>query len=340
MNLLTLVCPTYNRESYLKRSVDFWASQPFVVIYMDGSPEASTIDFTFFHNLYYFHDPSFIVDRLAAASRLITTPYACMIGDDEYLVPSALHECIYFLQSHLSHASCMGRALGFDRKFDRLLFHQVYPRLHDLKLTDDSPMRRLEIHWNHYVPAHVYAVMRTSVWKLAIELLFKYQFNVYSITEIQFESVVSAAGKSEVLTILYWLRSNEAPPTRNTGDPSLDPSKTFAGWWRNPATSSQKQDFLDSLAEACGSEVDLKGLKIVFDCYVVNHLRNQALKKGFMGWFRSLKTRGVGKIKRVLSRFLPDFAEDSLELLRKQGVHIDEDDLLKCCNSIKASWHS
>jgi len=82
LNLLTLVCPTYKRDPYLKRSVEFWARQPFEIIYMDGSPEASDIDFTGFANVRYFHDPRFIHDRLNAAAGLIATPYACMIGDD------------------------------------------------------------------------------------------------------------------------------------------------------------------------------------------------------------------------------------------------------------------
>ena len=338
LNLLTLVCPTYKRQFYLKRSVAFWARQPFQIIYTDGSPEASDIDFTGFANVRYFHDPRFIHDRLNAAAGLIATPYACMIGDDEYLISSALHECIDFLQAHPSHSSCMGRAIGFDRKSDRLVFHEVYPRLKDRKLTDNSPMQRLENHWTEYVPAHCYAVTRTPVWKLAIELAFKNQFNVFAIGEIQMESVVAAAGKSEVLPILYWLRSREAPLTRNTGEPSLDTSKSFAAWWRNPATISQKEAFLDSLAEACGSDVDCKGLEIAFDRYVASY--SYSREPGFSGWLRSLMPRGVGKIKRVLSLFLPDFAEDPLELLRKQGVHIDEDDLLKCCNSINQSWQS
>ena len=336
LNMLTLVCPTYKREFYLKRSVEFWSCQPFEVIYMDGSPEASTIDFTCLHNLRYFHDPRFIHDRLNAAAGLIATPYACMIGDDEYFISSALHECIDFLQIHPQHAACMGRALGFDRKGDQLVFTSVYTRLHDRKLTDDSPMQRLENHWANYVPSHCYAVTRTSAWKLAMDLSSNYRLDVYSIAEIQWETVLVSAGKSEVLPILYWLRSDEAPPTRNTGDPSLDPSKTFAGWWRNPATSSQKQDFLESLAAACGSDVDCKELEIVFDVYVASYSR----EPGSRAWLRSIKPRVVGKLKRVFSRLIPTLAEDPLQLLRKQGVYIDDEGLKKCFDSIKQSWQA
>lgn len=333
LNLLTLVCPTYKRESYLKRSVEFWARQPFEIIYMDGSPEACDIDFTGFANVRYFHDPRFIMERLETAAGLISTPYSCMIGDDEYFVPSALQDCIDFLQDHPSHASCMGRALGFDKRSDQLVFHTAYPRLQGLKLTDDSPIQRLAIHWAQYVPAHCYSVTRTPVWKRAVNLSFVSQFNVYSIPEIQWETVISAAGKSEVLPILYWLRSAEAPPTRNTGDPCLDTSHSFGFWWRNPATSSQKKDFLESLVGACSSDVDIKGLETVLDGYVAS----KYAKKGFMHRLRSVKKRIVGKLKRVLFQLIPTLAEDPIELLLKQGVHIDNEGLQKCFNSIKAS---
>ena len=336
LNLLTLVCPTYKRESYLKRSVEFWARQPFEIIYMDGSPEASDIDFSGFANVGYFHNPNLWMERLETAAGLISTPYACMVGDDEYFVPSALQDCSDFLQVHPSHASCMGRALGFDRMSDQLVFNTAYPRLKGLKLTDDSPMQRLAIHWAQYVPAHCYSVTRTPVWKRAVNLSFVRQYNAFAIAEIQWESVICAAGKSEVLPILYLLRSYESPPTRNTGDPSLDPSKTFAGWWRNPATSSEKQDFLESLAEACSSDVDCKELEIVFDVYVASYSR----EPGSRAWLRSIKPRVVGKLKRVFSRLIPTLAEDPLQLLRKQGVYIDDEGLKKCFDSIKQSWQA
>lgn len=336
LNLLTLVCPTYKRESYLKRSVEFWARQPFEIIYMDGSPEASDIDFTGFANVRYFHDPRFLIERIETAAGLIATPYACMVGDDEYFVPSALRDCINFLELHPSHASCMGRALGFYRKSNQLVFHTVYPLLQGLKLTVDSPMQRLIIHWAKYVPAHCYSVVRTPVWKRAVNLSFVSQFNVYSIPEIQWESLIVAAGKSEVLPILYWLRSAEAPPTRNTGDPSLDPSKSFVAWWRNPATSSQKKDFLESLAQGCGSGVDINGLEIVYDRYVANRSSNS----GISGRLRSIKMRFFGKLKRILFRLFPTLAESPLDVLSKQGVQIDSAGLRECLDSIKVSWQT
>lgn len=336
MNMLTLFCPTYKRESYLKRSVEFWARQPFEIIYMDGSPEASDIDFTAFANVRYFHDPRFILERLETAAGLITTPYACMVGDDEYFVPSALQDCIDFLQVHPSHVSCMGRALGFDRKSDQLVFHSAYPGLQGLKLTYDSPIQRLAILWDQSVPAHVYSVTRTPIWKRAINLSFTSQFNVFSVVEIQWETVISAAGKSEVLPILYWLRSREATPTRNMGDPTLDTSHSFGFWWRNPATSSQKKDFLESLVGACSSDVDIKGLEIILDRYVAS----KYAKRGIMHRFRSVKNRIVGRLKRDLFQLIPTLAEDPIELLRKQGVHIDNEGLQKCFNSIKASWQA
>jgi len=331
---LTLICPTYKRESFLKRSVDFWAGKPFDIIYVDGSPEASNIDFTGFENLRYIFDPSPVYNRLERAAGLISTPYACMIGDDEYLVPSALQECIDFLHARPSHSSCMGRALGFNRRGDRLVFFDAYSRLQDRKLIADSPMQRLSDHLSRYEPAHCYAVTRTSVWKRAIELASKNQFNVFSIGEIQIECVIVALGKSEVLPILYWLRSCEAPPSRNTGDPSLDPSKTFEGWWRNPTTISVKQDFLESLAEACGSYVDCKELEITFDRYVANY----SPKLCSVAYLRSIKTRVFRKIKLLFGYFLPSITGNPLAILRKQGVHVDAGELQKCFDSIKASW--
>ena len=74
----------------------------------------------------------------------------------------------------------------------------------------------------------------------AIKAALAVELDVYAIFELSTELLVLAAGKSTVLPALYWLRSFEVPPLRNTGDIALNPSKTFAHWWQVRTSKCKK----------------------------------------------------------------------------------------------------
>lgn len=272
-----------------------------------------------------------------------------MIGDDEFYVPSALQACVDFLEQHSNYVSCMGRAIGFSRLQDKIVLRPQYPRLKDRDLSDNAAVNRLASHFSSYVPMHCYAVTRTDVFRFAMEAALSIELDIFAIFELVEEFLVVAAGKSIVLPVLYWLRSHEAPPLRNTGDLSLDPSKRFDHWWQTKESEREKKDFCKYLSTASCGVVCERDVEKVFDCYCENAYGQDAswdrsLSYRFKSFLPSQLKRPLRLLKargRVLVNQLADPAATSNEVfqeLRDQGVMIDEDGLAECLASIKKSW--
>lgn len=347
---LTLLCPSFERHHYLERSCRFWGDRSDVfVLYADGSQSPLETAATNAPNLRYLHQPIGLKQRLLGLLDLVHTPYVCMMGDDEFYIPSSLQNCVEFLESHSDYVSCMGRAIGFSRLQDKIVLSPQYPRLRDRDLSDSGALNRLESHFSPYVPAHSYAVTRTEVFRAAMQPALANKLDVFAIGELIHEFLVVAAGKSIVLPVLYWLRSHEAPPLRNTGDLSLDPSKRFDHWWQNEKLIAEKKDFCQYLSEASCGSIDAVEVEQVFNFYVdrkygqasgksrsLSHRLKQTLPDSLKKPLRLVKAR-AGMLANHLGNPVVQ-SNAALQELRDQGVMIDDDGLAECHASIKESW--
>ena len=347
---LTLLCPSFERHRYLERSCRFWGDRDDVcVIYADGSQSQFDSPVLNASNLRYFHRPNSFQERLLWLIDQAETPYVCMLSDDEFYLPSSLRLCVDFLEKHPDYVACMGRAIGFSRLNGKVALHEQYPRLKDRDLCDSSPLTRLESHFSAYTPSHFYAVTRTDVFRNALKVSLSIEWDVYALFELVTEFLIVASGKSIVLPALYWLRSREVPPLRNTGYLALDPAKSFVHWWRSNEFESQKIDFCNCLSVASSKVVDVDEVRRIFHCYfnIISGnapIRDQSSLKRLkldsllliMKYLRALKARGGILIDQLIH---PDPRNMSaLQELRDQGVSIDEVLLAQCFSSIKGSW--
>lgn len=189
------------------------------------------------------------------------------MGDDEYYIPSALNTCTDFLDQNQDYISCMGRALGFTTIRSKLIYFNDYNFLEDLHLDSNSPLERLMKHFSAYTPAHCYAVTRFETFSFVMRTALSFSYDVYAIIELIEEFLAISQGKSIVLPILYWLRSHESLPIRNTGDLTLNTSKTFAKWWPNPKTNQETTAFCLALAKATHFELNQAQIESVFNIY-------------------------------------------------------------------------
>lgn len=349
MARLTLLCPTYNRHQYLDRSCRFWQNRDVDVIYADGSQSAFAGTCLAASNLRYMHSPVGFYQRLAAMSAEVGTPYVCMMGDDEYYIPSSLHICVDYLDSHPDYVACMGRAIGFSRSLGDIVLKNQYPLLHGRSLSDDLALTRLTKHFSAYVPSHCYAVTRTDVFRSAIDAALSNKLDVYAISELIEEFLIVSAGKSIVLPILYWLRSFEEPPLRNTGDISLNLSKGFDEWWKHLENNEAKKRFCYELSASCSNSVDRCLVEHIFDLYHFYAYPNPGFSRGAsLRWLMSALPGFVKKTNGFLLAAAKPFAQYLLNpsiqsgftllSLRGQGVQIDHKALAECLASIKSSW--
>ena len=113
LSMLTVVVPSLNRQSYLLRQIRFWSSSSAHLVIVDGSssPLSDRIRSAIetHSRITYRHVVSSLPDRLGLAGGLIKTPYAVMLGDDEFHLPTGLGASLSVLKENPDLVGCMGQ---------------------------------------------------------------------------------------------------------------------------------------------------------------------------------------------------------------------------------------
>ena len=121
------------------------------------------------------------------SEKFIDTEFTILSCDDEFYLPSAFCSCIKYLLAESEYSSCGGRALGFGTYNYTIYGLEVYPKLKDRILNQDSPLERIYNHFSIYVPSHHYSVIRSEKFKLISKLVFEKKFSMYGGSELQLE---------------------------------------------------------------------------------------------------------------------------------------------------------
>jgi glycosyltransferase domain-containing protein len=291
LSKLTLVIPTYNRQQYAVRNMQYWSGRGITLHVVDGSsqPIRENIINSFSENIFYHHLPIPLVDRLSFIMENLQTEYTSWCGDDEFYIASALEESINELDSNSDLVAVCGRSLGFYHKDSSVYGELVYPLMENYKLLQDNPFDRMITHFRNYTQTALYAVVRTNVWQQSFKAYTEHEFPLYAIGEYQFEMAVSYFGKSKVIPTLMWLRSQETTPIRGT-DPSLNPKNRVHEWWLNPENGTMKEDFVQTMAETLdvGEQSNInkikEAIKKSLDAYVEFSLDYFGERKGNFIW--------------------------------------------------------
>ena len=344
LNDLTLVIPTYNRERFIKRSISYWKDYDVNVLIVDGSKSGITgcFDYASYENIHYHHRPISFFARLKYASELVETKYVSILSDDEFFIPSAIKSCILELGKDKSLVACGGQCVGFRYKNRQVIGHRFYHLLDNYALLNDSPIERMILHMNPYTPSMIYSIMKSEIWKKLIRIISSKVFDVFAISELQFELAACFYGKSKTIQELFWLRSMENIPLR--GEKGLDNSKRFYDWWKDEAKVIERNEFLEHMInhlassnKASNSRLQ-EGLIEALNIYWERQNRNVSTINShkttlFSSIRRTLfKTKSIlSSIKLTLKRLLSHEHQISkvFSKLEKQQIKIDSRELNK-----------
>ncbi len=243
----------------------------------------------------YFHRPTGFYDRLKAALKYIDTPYASLAADDEFFLKSGLLAAIDYLDKNQDYVACGGQAVGFWRAQDDIFMTKQYAGNSGFDLNHDDRAKRIEDHFSKYTPASVYATVRSADFIAAITAMTEHEFSVYSIGELQLEMFYAWRGKVKVLDHIYWLRSEENTPTRNT-DPSLFPDRRLEKWWMNHNDQTDKKKFIEIMSRhMAGADFEVpqteRAIRIAMDAYVKFALHYYAPRSMFSKIINSVSYR-------------------------------------------------
>lgn len=245
---LTIVIPTYQRPSYLLRTLAFVTKFEFgSVIVADGSPDsdiASEIGELFPTVTYLWSDSGFI-ERVAEASKLVKTKYVALWADDEYWLPSFLLRAIAYLESNPGYSLCLGQVISFTSS-PVPRFGKAYERLQGIDSLGLTPQERLSKRLLNYAWGGLWGVASAEVWRRTWQHMFRHQYPVRGSSELQFELSMAWQGGVKIFHELAWCRSLESESITDSADPSINSySPLFQDWWK-ACPDSSKDDFVSS----------------------------------------------------------------------------------------------
>lgn len=286
---LTIIIPSYNRQKYLLRQLEFWKNIEVKVLVLDGTEIAcSKLSEYNSPDIKVIHIPETIEKRLGLAAQMIDTKYAAMISDDEFFIPSALDSIIQFLNKNLSYAACKGRAIGFntDSKY-QTLGQMAYEDLKDYDLNSESSTERLINHMSPYVMASLWAVHRSEVLITCLDFISRTRtYSTAAAVEVQISMITAWHGKIRVLNELMWLRSYE-----NDNIWWSYGNLTVARWFRESKYKKEVHEFIKSIA--CLTGCDPKYIRL-------------ALKRNTIDAEKMLKKRPlIIRLASIFSRYIP-----------------------------------
>ena len=341
---LTIIIPTYNRQAFALRSIEYWSDTNVKLVVIDGTEKSidSVIVNQFKPNIKYIHGPASYYKRMLSAIDLVETEYVLWGCDDEFYIPSALNACIKKLSLDPELVTCGGRSALFDWKNNLVTGFDVYPKLKNLNFLDSVPADRIKRHFSNYVPAHVYSVTRTKIRKIVMQEIFSKEYYCYAISELQLEFLMAYAGKTLIIPELMWLRSDENEQIAGTSV-SYSNTYTFREWWSDKKHRKEKNEFIKQMENSCKKINKINDVKYsaeIENCFNVyfKHYGRYKNRSFLYFFFHSFFQYFPLKVKNIIKFLFKYFGYgsnkqipliDYAKLLEAETVKIDFDELKK-----------
>ncbi len=177
LDKLTIVIPSINRGFLLERSIEYWRNIPVKVHIVDGSEVAqfAVADFRDTENISYHHAHfsdekwSNFFSVMNFASKLPTTKYSAICGDDDFFTYSGLISCLESLEKSDSVDAALGRVAYFressaPRKSSmKGLNHRSTPLQSSSNLLDREVGKS---------PWLMYGIVKTEMWSKLLQISY------------------------------------------------------------------------------------------------------------------------------------------------------------------------
>ena len=107
MNNFTLIIPTHNRHSYLKRSIEYFKNLEAKVIYCDSSLQPYNKGLP--SNIEYIHLPNkSFSEKILITLDKINTSFVALCADDDFILLDSLYKGCDILNKNTNFATILG----------------------------------------------------------------------------------------------------------------------------------------------------------------------------------------------------------------------------------------
>ena len=315
LSSLTVVVPSWQRQDYLLRQIRYWSASSASLVIVDGSrlplPDRIRSAVEAHPRITYRHDLLSQADRLRLAGGLIKSPYAVMLGDDEFHLPAGLSASIRVLDYDQKLVGCMGQVLSFSPvgPYRRIVFARAYLSMHGHSIRHSDPADRLIAAMSDYTMATCYAVLRTPVWRRSWGSLGEYESG--HAAELQHTMAVYLLGSFTTTSHVQWLRSIENPPAPLSPAEEKDGRIWFPEWWEGQRYEAERVAFVSRLAELVADELGAgrdecaSWVMAGAEVFVDENRSETEFEEPAQGLLARLN-RAVVKMLRTVARCFPD----------------------------------
>lgn len=250
LSRLTVVIPTISRPRFVRRQIVYWSQFDAQVRILDGASEPIDVaDLGPIRpNIKYLHQLSKFNERLAKASSLLETEFACLLPDDEFFLPTGLRTCIRHLDFHPSQIGAVGKVLQFFVDQGRFKAFQDYDywKNFDQKTPSNSEARIRQVLPPNKTHKIQFAVLRREVWSKIFETSYCDYYSTGYLYERMLNLYAAVLGESVVLNTLLWMRSMENPPISSDAVPR-DDRGGMLGWADDPSMKSEVEHYFEKV---------------------------------------------------------------------------------------------
>jgi len=254
---LTILVLTYNRYPRLTRLLRYVSSVqvPYKIRLLDSSTDPfpkselqEPMDRIGVERRQYDASLSPIA-KVFEGLKEVSTPYAVLWADDDFLVPRSLESGVRFLNQNPDYSIVHGESALFQMEHQghqkAIRWIEPYPQR---SLTDSKASRRLLDHLGGHYSVVFYSIHRTENLRKNMSLGFRHGFDRDARAELLSGSLSVIQGKTKKMDCLYMLREvHSEMGSLHEGDEG----KGFEvlGWVTKPDFPSESRRFQDCLAQ-------------------------------------------------------------------------------------------
>ena len=305
LSQLTIVIPTYNRPLELERSIEYWRETPVTVHILDGSEKPwfpvgvlPGVPNIFYH---YFEPKNGRTlsrgyeNRIRFATKLPTTKFSAMIGDDDFFVISGLCASLKVLSESETICSVIGVSVGFENLNRKIKWglRQVEKRDSE-SFKSSNVIDRLNPLRSGETPITYYGIFKTETWKKVFAISYRYELSNVGGERLVHANALALGPLKEIKQVL-WLRQFYVG--RDNFEAYLFSQRgAYDSYLRDKANKSEIREYFGLLAEAIseGSPGWSKKKSM--------RLATKVLKPGFRSSESGFKYRLRRKLARTLVR--------------------------------------
>ena len=274
LSKLTVIIPTYNRKTSIKKVINFWKNIPHIkVIILDGSNKPFNKAFS--NNLsnnikYLYFKSTSLCERVFLSRKYIKTKYTIISCDDEFYNPDGLLDCINYLDKKSNTICCMGDlVLGFRKRKLGTVFFQMYPSFSKkFKFKSKKKINKvLEFFSSNTNRPSMYSVIRTHHFKkISLFCGLIDNFKCMDIYELIFDIYLSYNGNVKSIKSFYWFRNK-------INDVITKRKMSFAEFWQSQKNLKLKEELLFQIMKLLNNNKIRSQLELLFNLFTKKNNR-------------------------------------------------------------------